>query len=115
MFARAFRLLPLAALAAASASATASAGCCPAPACGCAPPPVEMLIVNQGPVYSGPGPYVTQRNYIEGDQIAPKGFPYVGYVPAETYLGGQRYFYGRAFYARSIGGDYMVRYRYRGR
>lgn len=81
-------------------------GCCPerAPACACAPvvqqvvvPPTEMYVVNQGPVYSGPGSYVTQRNYIEGDQTAPYGYAYVGYIYAETYVGGYRYFYGTNF------------------
>ena len=46
----------------------------------------EMYVVNQGPVYSGPGPYVTQRNWIEGDQVAPIGYPYVGYVAPPTVL-----------------------------
>jgi hypothetical protein len=61
-------------------------------------PTPEMHVVNQGPVYSGPGPYVTQRNFIEGDQIAPYGFPYIGYVYADTYVGGYRSFYSGNFY-----------------
>lgn len=81
----------------------AAAGCCPAivPNCGCGPvAPVvaplavvpEMYVVNQGPVYSGPGPYVTQRNWIEGDQVAPIGYPYVGYVAPPT--APRRFYYG---------------------
>ena len=54
----------------------------------CAAPMPEMYVVNQGPVYSGPGAYVTQRNFIEGDQVAPVGYPYVGYVDAGTPYGG---------------------------
>jgi hypothetical protein len=81
----------------------AAAGCCTPiiPNCGCGPAvaPVaplaavpEMYVVNQGPVYSGPGPYVTQRNWIEGDQVAPIGYPYVGYVAPPTVP--RRYYYG---------------------
>lgn len=95
------RLLAIGAIATLAGVTQAAAGCCPAivPNCGCgpvvAPAPLavvpEMYVVNQGPVYSGPGPYVTQRNWIEGDQVAPIGYPYVGYVTPPTV---PRRFYG---------------------
>jgi hypothetical protein len=100
-----FRLFAIGAVATIAAVGQAAAQCCAPvvnPCCGPAVAPVvapvgvpfvggccgpavapEMLIVNQGPVYSGPGPYVTQRNYIEGDQFAPIGYPYVGYTVSE--------------------------------
>ena len=115
------RLLAISAFVTVGAATTASAGCCPSAVspCTCAPvvvqvvtaPPVEMLVVNQGPVYSGPGPYVTQRNYIEGDQTAPYGYPYVGYVHADTYGGGYRSFHSGNFYPRKVGGYHVMRYR----
>ena len=93
MFQYPLRLLAIGALAMLSATTAASAGCCPdiASPCGCQPvlvpqavaPSVEMLVVNQGPVYSGPGSYVTQRNFIENDQVVPRHFPPVGFVPAD--------------------------------
>lgn len=97
------RLFALGAIAVLAGATQAAAGCCPAliPNCGCGPAvaPVaplavvpEMYVVNQGPVYSGPGPYVTQRNWIEGDQVAPIGFPYVGYIA--PFAARQRYYYG---------------------
>jgi hypothetical protein len=65
------------ALALTAASPAAAGGCCYG--CGCGPvfaPPSEMLIVNQGPVASGPGPYVMQA-----PGLPPSGFyPYVGFV-----------------------------------
>ena len=73
-------------------------------------PPVEMLIVNQGPVYAGPGPYVTQRNFIADDRDVPYGYPYVGYVPTDTYWRGHRDFYSGSFYGRDVG-HYRPRYR----
>lgn len=86
----------------------AAANCCPVPvaSCGCGPvaPIPEVYVVNQGPVYSGPGPYVTQRNWIEGDQVAAIGYPYVGYVPAPTV---PRYYGG---YRRVIGPGYVRPY-----
>ena len=97
------RLFAIAAIISLASITQAAANCCPAPAapCGCGPvaavagPAIvpEMYVVNQGPVYSGPGSYVTQRNYIEGDQVAAIGYPYVGFVPAPTvprYYGGYR-------------------------
>jgi len=111
-------LFAIGAFATLSAASSASAGCCPGAVspCGCAPvvaqqvvvaPPVEMYVVNQGPVYSGPGSYVTQRNFIEGDQTAPYGYPYVSFVPADTYAGGYRDFFSgyrpaRATHAKPV-------------
>jgi hypothetical protein len=96
------RLFAFGAIAMLAGVTQAAAGCCPPtiPNCGCgpvvAPAPLavvpEMYVVNQGPVYSGPGPYVTQRNWIEGDQVAPIGYPYVGYVVPST--APRRYYYG---------------------
>ncbi len=89
------RLLAIGAIAMLAGITQAAATCYPTLGpCGPAFAPVpEMLVVNQGPVYSGPGSFVTQRNYIEGDQVAPIGYPYVGYVPGATvprYYGGYR-------------------------
>jgi hypothetical protein len=109
------RLFAIAAIASLASITQAAANCCPVPAapCGCGPlvapvavPAVvpEMYVVNQGPVYSGPGSYVTQRNYIEGDQVAAIGYPYVGYVPAPTV---PRYYGG---YQGAIGPGYVRRY-----
>jgi hypothetical protein len=107
-------LLAIGAFALLAATSAASAGCCPVGInpCACAPmpqvaaPPVEMLVVNQGPVYSGPGSYVTQRNFIEGDQTAPYGYPPVGWVPADTRGFGYRGFYSNSFYPPGYGPRY---------
>jgi hypothetical protein len=113
------RLLAVSTCVTMSAVTAASAGCCPDAVgpCACPPvvvqqavvPPVEILVVNQGPVYSGPGPYLTQRNYVEGDQLAPYGFPYVGYVHADTYGGGYRSFHSGSYHPRYR--HFPVRYR----
>jgi hypothetical protein len=111
------RLFAIGAIATLAGITQAAAGCCPVPVttCGCGPvfapavmavPVPEMYVVNQGPVYSGPGPYVTQRNYIEGDQVAAIGYPYVGYVPAPTVP--RRFYYGGG-YRRVVGGPYLGR------
>jgi hypothetical protein len=97
------RLFAIGAIATLAGVTQAAAGCCPPiiPNCGCGPvvapvAPVavmpEVYVVNQGPVYSGPGPYVTQRNWIEGDQVAPIGYPYVGMVAPPT--APRRFYYG---------------------
>ncbi len=101
------RLFAIGAIATLAGITQAAAGCCPMPVatCGCGPVP-EMYVVNQGPVYSGPGSYVTQRNYIEGDQVAAIGYPYVGYTPAPT---APRYYYGGG-YRRVIGRPYVRPY-----
>ena len=127
-----FRLFAIGAAATLAAVAQAAAQCCPAPVSPCCAAPVvvappvspccgpavvagpQMYVVNQGPVYSGPGSYVTQRNYIEGDQVAPIGYPYVGYVASDTYApgygfysGGYRRYAGRPY----IGRPYVYPYR----
>src|SRR5262245_27572995 len=66
-------IVTLAGIAQAAANCFSSLGPC-GPAFAAVP---EMYVVIQGPVYSGPGSFVTQRNYIEGDQVAPIGYPYV--------------------------------------
>jgi hypothetical protein len=116
------RLLAISACVTMSAATAAAGGCCPDAVgpCACppvvvqqvvAPPPVEILVVNQGPVYSGPGPYLTQRNYIEGDQLAPYGFPYVGFLHADTYGGGYRSFHSGSYHSHYR--HFPARYRYR--
>lgn len=83
-----------AALSLGAATQAAAGGCCPASYanCGCGPvyapvvalvpPPVvdptpEIYVVNQGPVFSGPGQYLTR----EPAMVQPGGgYPYVGYV-----------------------------------
>ena len=123
-----FRLFAIGAAASLAVVAQAAAQCCPPlvnPCCA-APvvvaPPVspccgpaivagpQMYIVNQGPFYSGPGSYVTQRNYIEGDQVAPIGYPYVSatYAPGYGfYSGGYRRYAGPQY----IGRPYVYPYR----
>jgi hypothetical protein len=115
------RLLAIGAFAMLSATASAFDGCCPevASPCGCPPVPVphavarpvEMLVVNQGPVYSGPGSYVTQRNFVENDQVVPHGFPRVGYIPADTHGPGYRGFYSGTFYPGHVHGHHGPRFR----
>jgi hypothetical protein len=63
-------------------------GCCPAAyvECGCAAPVVEWLdpaalpgevyVVNQGPLFSGPGHDLYRRV----PDLPPSGYPYVGFV-----------------------------------
>ena len=82
-----FGVLATGAVLAFAVAGDAAAGCCPAPAadCGCGPVvalvpvvpvPVEQIyVVNQGPVFSGPGPYVRQFS-----EAAPAAYPYVGPV-----------------------------------
>jgi hypothetical protein len=89
----------------------AVAGCCPT--CGCAPvvvpnvpppPPEPIFVVNQGPVYSGPGPYLNGYG------------PFVGAVPGPGYPAGRfsaypqdpfwRVSYPRVYYTYSTGSPY---------
>jgi hypothetical protein len=76
-----------AALSLALAGEAAAGGCCPGlyANCGCGPVvevlvapavPEEMYLVNQGPVFSGPG-HNLPRQYPDA---APGGYPYVGFV-----------------------------------
>ena len=68
----------------------AAAGCCPT--CRCAPVvvqkvlvPVEpMYVVNQGPVYSGPGHYLNGFGPFVGAIPGP-GYPYNGGYPRGSY------------------------------
>jgi hypothetical protein len=83
MSTRPLSLIALAAFGAAVASAPAMAGWCCECAYGCAPPPQVQIwglspvfVVNQGPVYSGPGFY-TSPTY-EGETLT-SDYPYVGY------------------------------------
>ncbi len=111
MFKYQFRLFAIGAAASLAMIAQAAAQCCPPVVSPCCGPAVvagpQMYVVNQGPVYSGPGSYVTQRNYIEGDQVAPIGYPYVGYVAGDAYApsygyygGGYRGYAGRPYFGR---------------
>jgi hypothetical protein len=83
MFARSLALLALTAFVAAAAVPPALAGSCCGCAYACAPPPQIQIwglsptyVVNQGPVYSGPGFY-TSPTY-EGEVVR-VDYPYVGY------------------------------------
>ena len=61
------------------ATPAAAGGCCAYAGCGCGSiydPAPEVLIVNQGPVASGPGPFVSQIP----DPLPGGGYPYVGFV-----------------------------------
>jgi hypothetical protein len=82
MFARSLSLLAVTAFVAAAAATPAAAGCCGC-AYTCAPPPqvqywglTPSYLVNQGPVFSGPGIY-TSPTY-EGE-VSTADYPYVGY------------------------------------
>jgi hypothetical protein len=92
----------------------AAAGCCPAPAADCScgpvaalvpvvPVPVEQIyVVNQGPVFSGPGPYVRQFS-----EAAPAAYPYVGPVFAGYPYGLQNSGgYPRGYYSPYTGYPY---------
>jgi hypothetical protein len=71
--------LVAAALLVAAVAPAAAGDCCFG--CGCGPAPYvdvgsEMLLVEQGPIVSGPGPFVVQ-----GPDVQPPAFfPYVGFV-----------------------------------
>jgi hypothetical protein len=80
-----------AALSLGAATQAAAGGCCPALSanCGCGPAPVverlavpvdptpEIYVVNQGPIFSGPGPYLRREGPYEPPCC---GYPYVGAV-----------------------------------
>ncbi len=83
----------------------AAGGCCPG--CACGPVVVEQVlepsdlpspiyVVNQGPVFSGPGPFIRQVPE-SAPKAYPGSYPYVGFV----YSG---YPYG--YYRPWIGGPY---------
>ena len=73
MFRRSIQFLALGAVAAVAAASGAAAGSC----CACAPACGQFYIVNQGPVYSGPGIVVTP-GYFELDRW-PAVYPYIGH------------------------------------
>ena len=76
------RLNVLAAAAAVSLAAATPAvagGCCPMPVVSCVCAPVVtggIYLVNQGPVFSGPGHYLPRQ----APDLPPGGYPYVGSV-----------------------------------
>jgi hypothetical protein len=72
MFRRSIQFLALGAVAAVAAASGAAAGSC----CACAPACGQFYIVNQGPVYSGPGIVVTP-GYFELDRVRAV-YPYIG-------------------------------------
>jgi len=83
MFARALLLLASAALVSAAAATQATAGSCCGCAYTCAPPPQVQIwglspsyVVNQGPVYSGPGFYTSPTYEGEARTV---DYPYVRY------------------------------------
>ncbi len=59
----------------------ARAGCCPT--CGCGPvivaQPSQIYVVNQGPVFSGPGHHVRPASELM-PEVLPGSYPYVGTV-----------------------------------
>ncbi len=93
-------------LAVAAATTKAVAQCCLGfvETCACGPavlePPLrgEMYVVNQGPVYSGPGPVLRQPH-----DFAPPYYPYVGYVYSGYPFGRDRGGYPRGFYNPFVG------------
>ena len=96
MLARSLSLWALTAFVSAAAATQATAGsCCRGCAYTCAPPPQVQIwgltpsfVVNQGPVYTGPGFY-TSPTY-EGE-VSTADYPYVGYG---DYPRNSRPFYG---------------------
>jgi hypothetical protein len=83
MITRTLSLLALTAFVAAAAATQASAGSCCGCAYTCAPPAQVQIwglspsyVVNQGPVYTGPG-YYTAPTYAE--EASTVDYPYVGY------------------------------------
>ena len=70
------RVLAVAALSLGLAGEAAAGGCCSVFETGV--PPAESYMVNQGPVFSGPG-HAIRRQF--PDPVPPPGaYPYVGYV-----------------------------------
>jgi hypothetical protein len=99
--------------------AHAPAGSCAGPDCGCGPavavaavpcvPLVESYLVNQGPVYSGPGHYLRQTPDPEPCCYPSVGYVYSGY-PYGVYDSGG---YPRGFYSPYAGYPYAETYPYR--
>ena len=89
-------------------AAPAVAGCCPpaVAACVCPVAVTERYVVEQGPIFTGPGPCLRQPN-----DPAPAAYPYVGHVftgyPYGEYgIGG----YPRGFYSPYLGYPYAEPY-----
>jgi hypothetical protein len=64
----------------AAAAPAAAGGCCPGRAavdCACGP---DMYVVNQGPVFSGPGAFVSQIRDLPPPPPCCGSYPYVGFV-----------------------------------
>ena len=62
----------------AAAAPAAAGGCCPGQAIACACP--DMYLVNQGPVFSGPGAFATQVRDLPPQPPCCGSYPYVGFV-----------------------------------
>jgi hypothetical protein len=84
----------ISAVALVGAASQAAAQCCAT--CDCGPGMVvEQVVVNQGPVFSGPGHYLAQT-----PDSKPRKYPYVGFVFSgypygyyDPYVGAPRRFY----------------------
>ena len=105
------------------AATQAAAGCCPASYanCGCGPlyapavalvpapvvdPTPEIYVVNQGPVFSGPG-HALPRQLPDPVPVDGGSYPYVGYVYSGYPYGLQNSGgYPRGFYSAVIGYPY---------
>jgi hypothetical protein len=100
-------LVAAAALSLGIASEAAAGGCCPGAYanCGCGPVVAdEMYLVNQGPVFSGPGHSLPRQL----PDAAPGGYPYVGYVFTGYPYGLQNSGgYPRGFYSPFTGYPYV--------
>jgi hypothetical protein len=62
----------------AAAAPAVAGGCCPGQAIACACP--DMYLVNQGPVFSGPGAFATQVRDLPPQPPCCGSYPYVGFV-----------------------------------
>ncbi len=120
MIGRCLNLCAIAATLALGLVVEAFAGSCFGANCGCGPaiavvepcrPLVESYLVNQGPVFSGPGHYLRQA-----EDPAPCCYPYVGFVysgyPYGAYTQGV---YPRGAYNPYAGYPYAEPYPYFGR
>jgi hypothetical protein len=108
------------ALSLAAATEATAGGCCPEPYnnCPCAPGAVlepydasgGIYLVNQGPVYSGPGPALPRQ----APDLVPAGYPYVGFVYSGYPYGLQNAGgYPRGFYSPYAGYPYAEPLGYR--
>jgi hypothetical protein len=98
-----------------SAVSNAAGGCCPGAYtdCGCGPAVAEVLepwepagetyVVNQGPLFSGPGHYLHRRV----PDLPASGYPYVGFVYSGYPYGLQTSgLYARGFFSPFTGYPY---------